>query len=360
MSDKPKSEIISETKSHNSESSSVSDLNQKLDQEEQLAGLAPKIQAKFDEFEQLAEESKHNKTLWDRVLLDTGFKVSFKNKVHMSYMLAAFASIGGMLSGADQSLISGATVFLEQDFHLTSHEQSLVSSLVAIGAIAGAILISPLNQLFGRRFSIMISCVSYTIGGIICAAAQTVHQLYTGRFFIGIGIGLESIIPAYVSECSPRHIRGNLTSLFQFNIALGEVFGYAIAAMFYNLKGAWRYILGSSLFFSTLLLTGMFFLPESPRYLVVIQKKTGAAYRIWKTLRNMDDLDNKLEFLELVESTRFTEQSGTHETRKHLWMDFFTVPRARRSIIYAFIMIFLGQFTGVNAVMYDSSYLMDG
>ncbi|GMF03587.1 unnamed protein product [Ambrosiozyma monospora] len=160
------------------------DTTTKLGTVEKLYGVD--IDTKFQEFERLAEEHKQNKTLWDRVILDTGVRVTFKNRRYMTYMLAAFASIGGMLSGADQSLISGANVSLVDALKLTSREQSLVSSLVPLGAICGALLISPVNQLIGRRFSIMIACIAYTIGGILCAAAPSVQELYAGRFFIGV------------------------------------------------------------------------------------------------------------------------------------------------------------------------------
>ncbi|KAH3670879.1 hypothetical protein OGAPHI_000590 [Ogataea philodendri] len=313
--------------------------------------------ARFEELELLAKEAEDTNSLWDRMVLRTGYTINFSQRKHMVYMLAFFASLGGMLSGVDQSLISGAKVSLVPDLNVTSHEQSLVSALMPLGAIGGCICLSPLNELLGRRLSIMVACISYTIGGVLCAATPNVEGLYAGRFFIGFGVGLESIIPAYVGECSPSEVRGNLVSLFQFNIALGEVFGYAIAAMFYSLDGAWRYILGSSLVFSTLLFAGMFFLPESPRYLVH-KGRLGAAYTIWKRLRNIEDINSKIEFLDMIQSLEQEELEDAHVSSKHKWMDFITNSRARRSLIYSTVMIFLGQFTGVNAVMYYMSTLM--
>ncbi|KAG7908137.1 hypothetical protein KL906_003554 [Ogataea polymorpha] len=315
------------------------------------------LDEKFQEFELLGDEANKSDLLWDRIVVRSGYTPKFTKKRHMVIMLAAFASVGGMLSGVDQSLISGAKVSLVPDLSLTDPEFSLVSALMPLGAVAGCFGLSPLNEYWGRRISIMCACVSYTLGGILCAATPNVEGLYAGRFFIGFGIGLESIIPAYVSECTPTEIRGNLVSLYQFNIALGEVFGFAIAAMFYTLDGAWRYILGSSLFFSTILLVGMFFLPESPRYLVH-KDKVGAAYNIWSRLRDMDDMQNKVEFLDMIQSLELEKLDDIHASSKHKWLDFITVPRARRSLVYANIMIFLGQFTGCNAVMYYMSTLM--
>lgn len=151
-------------------------------------------------------------------------------------------------------------------------------------------------------------------------------------------------------------MRGNLVSLYQFNIALGEVLGYAVAAIFVGVPGNWRYILGSSLVFSTILFIGMLFLPESPRYLMHKEREV-EAYGVWKKIRGFNDLEAKDEFLGMRQAVG-AETEEQHSTKKFAWMDFFTKPRARRAIIYANIMIFLGQFTGVNAIMYYMGVLM--
>lgn len=155
----------------------------------------------------------------------------------------------------------------------------------------------------------------------------------------------------------PRKVRGNLVSLYQLNIALGEVLGYAVAAMFVSVPANWRYILGSSLLFSTILLVGMLFLPESPRFLMHKGREL-EAYSVWKRIRGFSDLEAKDEFLGMRQAVtaEIAEQSASN--KKFAWMDFFTEGRARRAIVYANIMVFLGQFTGVNAVMYYMGVLM--
>lgn len=154
----------------------------------------------------------------------------------------------------------------------------------------------------------------------------------------------------------PSKIRGNLVSAYQLNIAFGEVLGYAVAAMFVGAEGNWRYILGSSLVFSTVLFVGMLFLPESPRYLMHKGQEV-AAYSVWKRIRGFSDYQAKDEFLGMRQAVT-TESAEQANTSKYAWMDLFTNPRARRALVYANIMIFLGQFTGVNAVMYYMSTLM--
>lgn len=85
----------------------------------------------------------------------------------------------------------------------------------------------------------------------------TIGMIVAARVILGIGVGLEGgTVPVYVAETVERRMRGNLVSLYQFNIALGEVFGYVTAAIFLHVKGNWRYILGSSLVFSTIMFAG--------------------------------------------------------------------------------------------------------
>jgi len=185
------------------------------------------------------------------------FELHFKNPKVFTWFLVGFASMGGLLSGLDQSLISGANLFLPEDLGLTSSQNSLVNSAMPLGAVFGSFLISPCNEFFGRRWAILIACILYTIGGALCAGAIDFPMLIVARLILGAGVGLEGgTVPVYVAETVERKMRGNLVSLYQFMIALGEVLGYAVGAMFVSVPGNWRYILGSSLVFSTIMMIG--------------------------------------------------------------------------------------------------------
>lgn len=264
------------------------------------------------------------------------------------------------MSGLDQSLISGANLFLPGDLGLTTQQNSLVNSAMPLGAVGGALILSPCNEYLGRRMSIIVSCILYTIGGALEAGSINYGMIIAARIILGFGVGLEGgTVPVYVAETVERRLRGNMVSLYQFNIALGEVLGYAVAAMFITVDGNWRYILGSSLVFSTIMLIGMLFMPESPRYLMH-KGRTVDAYKVWKRIRGVDTLDSREEFFVMKVSTEEEEaEVARGRTSKYPWMDFITKPRARRAIIYANIMIFLGQFTGINAIMYYMSTLME-
>ncbi|CCF36790.1 hypothetical protein CH063_08275 [Colletotrichum higginsianum] len=293
--------------------------------------------------------------------LKTGFfQLEFSETKYFTWLIVAFASMGGLLSGLDQSLISGANLFLPADLGLTVKQNSLVNSAMPLGAVGGAIILSPCNEYFGRKMSIIISCILYTIGGALCAGAQNFGMIVSARVILGMGVGLEGgTVPVYVAETAERRIRGNVVSLYQLNIALGEVLGYAVAAIFIHVPGNWRWILGSSLLFSTIMLIGMLFLPESPRYLMH-KGRTLDAYKVWKRIRGISTPEAKEEFFVMKVSVLDEKQVVAEgaKNKRFPWMDFFTVPRARRALVYANIMILLGQLTGVNAIMYYMSILM--
>lgn len=185
------------------------------------------------------------------------FTPTFANARHFTWVMAAFASMGGLLFGLDQSLISGANLFMPADLNLTSQQVGFVNSSVPLGAVVGAILISPANEYFGRRKAIMLATILYTIGAVLEAGAVDYAMMILGRLILGFGVGLETgTVPVYVAESVPPTVRGNLVSLYQFNIALGEVFGYVVAAIFLKVPGNWRYMLGSSVVFSTIMFVG--------------------------------------------------------------------------------------------------------
>ncbi|KAF4956145.1 hypothetical protein FSARC_11675 [Fusarium sarcochroum] len=288
------------------------------------------------------------------------FQIQFANPKHFTWLLVAFASMGGLLSGLDQSLISGANLFLPKDLGLDERQNSLVNSGMPLGAVGGALLLSPANEYFGRKGAIIISIILYTIGAALEAGSMNFGMIVASRVILGLGVGLEGgTVPVYVAETVERRIRGNLVSLYQFNIALGEVLGYAVGAIFLKVPGNWRYILGSSLLFSTIMFFGMLFLPESPRFLIH-QKRHLDAYKVWKRIRGIEDRESREEFY-VMSASVIQEENQVTEGAKNTrfpWMDFFTEPRARRALVYANIMILLGQLTGVNAIMYYMSVLM--
>lgn len=130
------------------------------------------------------------------------FDFTLGNPTIFTYILVGFASLGGLLSGLDQSLISGANLSMPVALHLSSGEASLANAGMPLGAVAGALILSPANEYLGRRRAIMVSCILYTIGAALEAGAIDFGMMFAGRFILGTGVGLEGgTVPVYVAEC---------------------------------------------------------------------------------------------------------------------------------------------------------------
>jgi MFS family permease len=185
------------------------------------------------------------------------FRPILKDPRHFTWIMVIFASMGGLLFDLDQSLISGANLTLPTALHLDSQQISLANSFMPLGAVFGSFTLGPSNEDFGRRGAIILAILFYTVGVALEAGAINFGMMLASRLVLGVGLGIEvGTVPVYVAESVGRKVRGNLVSLYQFNIALGEVLGFVVAAIFIKVENSWRFILGSSLVFSTIMFIG--------------------------------------------------------------------------------------------------------
>ncbi|MGB6304977.1 MAG: MFS transporter, partial [Acidobacteriaceae bacterium] len=183
-------------------------------------------------------------------------------------MVSAISALAGLLFGYDTGVISGAILFVRKDFLLSTFQEEVVVSAVLLGAVAGAAFGGKLADALGRRKLLIQVAILFIIGAIGTALASTPTLLAIGRVVVGIAIGIASFTaPLYISEVSPPAIRGKLVSLNQLMITLGIVVSYLAD---YGLadKEAWRWMFGLAAIPALILLIGLFFVPESPRWLM--------------------------------------------------------------------------------------------
>ncbi|GJD05887.1 Inositol transporter 1 [Galdieria sulphuraria] len=169
-----------------------------------------------------ADDAKFKEELeqLERELMQSGKKPYFaarffKEPKKFIWFLASLASIGGFLFGVDQSLISGASLYIPSDLHIDSSRMSMIVGFTPLGAIFGALIIMPTNDLFGRKYAIVIASILFTVGAILEADAHSFGVLLPGRMILGSALGLLSgTVPAYIAEnCAVRwrvwkHARG--------------------------------------------------------------------------------------------------------------------------------------------------------
>lgn len=203
-------------------------LDQKVDREAREASMDAELQALEEQVHTLPNPK-------------TEFVIHPSNPVVFTYILVAFASMGGLLSGLDQSLISGANLYLPKDLHLNDSLNSLVNAGMPLGAVGGALILSPCNEYLGRRMAIIVSCVLYTIGAGLEAGAINFGMIFAGRFILGMGVGLEGgTVPVYVAECGKlvpaSGLRSRLTSTLQFPARSGVTWSRHINSTLHLVK----------------------------------------------------------------------------------------------------------------------------
>lgn len=256
------------------------------------------------------------------------------------YLVCAIAALAGLLFGFDTGIISGALLFIEKGFPLSTVMKELIVSSVLLGAMAGSLSGGRLTDLYGRKRVILVISGLFTIGTLIASLAPNVNMILVGRLFIGFAIGIGSYTaPLYIAEVAPLKLRGGLVSFNQLAITIGIMCSYFINYLFTNTEASWRLMFGIGLIPAILLGIGMFFLPESPRWLAK-QKRSAEARATLEYLRQTKNVDAELAE---IENSLHTQQASLKEI--------FT-PMIRPVLFLGIMLGFLQQVTGINTIIY--------
>src|SRR5918994_4232628 len=195
------------------------------------------------------------------------------------YVVASVAALGGLLFGYDTGVISGALLFIGDDFQLNAFLEGFIVSSLLLGAVVGAGISGALSDRLGRRTIILIAAIIFAVGAIGAALSPNVETLIFFRFLLGLGVGSASaLVPSYISESAPTDVRGSLSSLFQLAITLGILVAYLVNAAFASASD-WRWPIGLAFVPAVVLFVGMYFLPETPRWLVSKDREQEARRR---------------------------------------------------------------------------------
>lgn len=261
--------------------------------------------------------------------------------VAYDYAAAAFAAVGGLLFGYDTGVISGALLFIKQQFTLSVFHEELVVSVVLIGAAVAALAGGRLSDRLGRRATLLLTSALFIVGALICALAPSPTVLIAGRVIVGLGIGLASTtVPVYISEISPARSRGWLVSLFQLAITVGILGAYLIDFSFAGSQ-SWRWMLGLAVVPGFLLGIGMLVMPETPRWLAQ-HRRTDQALRVLEKIRGGAHVAE--EFADIEATLVAAEERGGLS-------DLFS-PAVRPALIIGVGLAMFQQITGINTVIY--------
>ena len=288
--------------------------------------------------------------------------------VRMGYVvfLSVVAAIGGILFGYDTAVISGTTDIVAGQFSLDELAKGWYVGCALIGSIIGVLVAGMLSDFLGRKKTMLISALMFSVSAIGCAVCSDLTQLVIFRMIGGFGIGVVSIVsPAYISEIAIPEKRGMLVSLYQLAITVGFLLAYLVNYLVLksadtSLAGAsqavrdadplgvrmfnseyWRGMLGYETIPDLLFLLVIFFIPESPRWLIVKGREEQARSVLSRIYPSPDDVDAQLAL------TRASIAGEVKSEWKSLWE-----PGIRTAVLLGSAIAILGQFMGVNAVLY--------
>lgn len=272
--------------------------------------------------------------------------------------LSAAAALGGFLFGYDTAVISGTISMVTAQFGLNVTLQGWYVGCALVGSIAGVSFAGMLSDRFGRKISLSLAALFFTVSAAGCALSADITQLIVYRIIGGVGIGVASIIsPMYISEIAVAKHRGRLVSLYQLAITIGFLAAYIVNFALLNYAGQgtpsaalwskvfvtepWRGMLGAETLPALLFLVILFFIPESPRWLVA-RGRTGRALLI-QTRISGSEADARGELSQTIE--RIERDKGSE------WK-FLLRPNMLKAVAIGAAIAILGQFMGVNAVLY--------
>jgi len=256
------------------------------------------------------------------------------------YVAVGVAAIGGLLFGYDTGVISGAILFIKNQFSLPATMEEIVVSAVLVGAVIGAVIGGALTGRFGRRTMIMLAGIVFTVSAVGTALAQTVVWLVAARIVSGIGIGIASFIsPMYIAELVPAKVRGALVAVNMLAITTGIVVAYLVDYAFSGIQG-WRYMFGLAAIPSIVLVIGMWRLPDSPRWLIS-KSKVEQARRVLQRVRTASEVGPEI-----------TDIQQSMEKQGHGGFAGLFLPSLRMALFVGLGLAVFQQITGINTVIY--------
>jgi sugar porter (SP) family MFS transporter len=268
------------------------------------------------------------------------------------------AAIGGFLLGFDGSVISGAAPFYKAFFHLNNNSFLFGFSVSCIiwGSIFGNLFAGKLSDRYGRTRVLILSALLFLISSLFTALAGDITIFIIGRIMAGFAVGIAILLaPVYIAEISPPHQRGWLVSFNQLLIVIGlsaaYFSNYFILKVIHDPLLNWRWMLGIEAFPSILYFFSLFFIPESPRWLIMKNKDEKAMH----ILSLIGGNDHAIEEYKEIKKTLINHTDTNIIAQAK---EFFS-PKMKLILIIGFGLAIFQQFSGINAVLYYAPMIFE-
>ncbi|WWC70515.1 uncharacterized protein I206_104466 [Kwoniella pini CBS 10737] len=276
------------------------------------------------------------------------------------WKLVFAAALSGLLFGYDTAAISGVLVTINDDLGnvLTDWEKEAITSATTFGALLGGLLAGGLSDYTGRKLVIVLADIVFVLGSLVQAACHSVNIMISGRFVVGLGVGLAScIVPLYIGELAPSKTRGRLVTINAVVTTFGQVVAYGIGSILQHVPSGWRWIVGLGTFPAIVQLLFVGFLPESPRILL-LRSDLHAAHQILSRvypLATPHQIDRKLNIMR--RSVEQSKELSRRTTFGEKLRSLIEIGGNRRALIIGCGLQISQQFSGFNTLMYYSATL---
>ena len=251
------------------------------------------------------------------------------------------AALGGLLFGFDTGVISGAIHFIKIEFNLNAYQEGFAVSNLMIACVIGALLAGPIADWTGRKKVLILCAVLFTVSAILSALPRSFTELVIARFIGGMGVGMASVVsPMYIAEISPAKIRGRLVALNQLAIVVGILLSYFSNWVLVDTGiNNWRYMLVAEILPAITFLVGLFFIPESPRWLT----KEGLEKEALDVLNVVAGAANADHELQEVKKSLAEKRTSLKELLH---------PSLRRVLIVGILFSLFAHITGIDTIIY--------
>ncbi|MCB1109471.1 MAG: sugar porter family MFS transporter [Chlamydiia bacterium] len=255
-------------------------------------------------------------------------------------IISAVAAIGGLLFGYDTGVISGAILYIQKQYVVSTIQEELIISMVSLGAIFGALSGGPLSDRLGRKTIVLASSLVFVVSAIGLSFSGSVNELIFWRLIVGFAIGISSATaPLYIAELAPRYIRGALVSINQLFITIGILSSYLIGLLFVESQ-SWRLMFAIAAIPAGFQFLVMCFFPESPRFLTKIGDKPRALAVLRRFRGNEEDA-----ILEIAHIEKKINRKKAH------WSELLS-RKVRPALLAGLGVTIIQQITGINTIIY--------